>query len=179
MLVCDGRVTTLWAWASVKTVPVAARRSRVGVLTIGFPVKPRASARRVSRVTSRTSGRAGGLGPGSFVRGRAPLARSARARNASIPRQREGERSGRREGPSPADASWIRAHSLARAGSPGISDAPYEQSLAVAGSPSTRMLRIAAATAAGEFGLLASKVSSTRPASSGCSEATRRAARRE
>ena len=65
MLACDGRVTTLWAWASVKTRPAAASRSRLGVATLRLPAKPSASARRVSmviRTTSGGDGRNGGRG---------------------------------------------------------------------------------------------------------------------
>ena len=42
MLVCEGRVTTLWAWALANTRPAAARRSSVGVWRPGvLPAKPR------------------------------------------------------------------------------------------------------------------------------------------
>ena len=40
MLVCEGSVTTLWAWASVKTRPCAARRSRTGVVTSAVAGEP-------------------------------------------------------------------------------------------------------------------------------------------
>src|SRR5262249_23170879 len=51
MLVWDGSVTTLWAWASVYTRPAAARRSSSGVCERGLPAKWGASARSVSMVT--------------------------------------------------------------------------------------------------------------------------------
>src|SRR4051812_14004497 len=50
MLVCEGRVTTLWAWALVNTRPWAARRSSTGVCDRLLPANPGASARRVSMV---------------------------------------------------------------------------------------------------------------------------------
>src|SRR3954469_19643966 len=55
MLVCEGSVTTLWAWALVNTRPWDARRSSTGVCDRGLPAKPRASARRVSMVIRTTS----------------------------------------------------------------------------------------------------------------------------
>src|SRR5215218_9754111 len=55
MLAWEGRVTTLWAWASSNTRPAAASRSSSGVSTRRLPAKPRASARRVSMVIRTTS----------------------------------------------------------------------------------------------------------------------------
>src|SRR5215472_13353368 len=46
---------TLWAWASMKTIPSRAIRSRFGVPARDFPEKPGASARSVSIVTRMTS----------------------------------------------------------------------------------------------------------------------------
>src|SRR5688572_16258270 len=76
MLACDGRVTTLWAWAAVKTRPPAARPSRFGVAARRLPAKPRASARRVSMVTRRTSGR------GAAAAATGPPARTKAAKRA-------------------------------------------------------------------------------------------------
>src|SRR4051812_36365912 len=53
MLACEGSVTTVWAWAKVNRTPRAARPSTFGVRA-GPPSQPRASARSVSIVTSRT-----------------------------------------------------------------------------------------------------------------------------
>src|SRR5262249_27282769 len=66
MLVCEGRVMTLWECAEVKTRPSDANRSRLGVVPRGLPSKLGASKRKVSivmRTTSRAS-RLGGAGAG-------------------------------------------------------------------------------------------------------------------
>src|SRR3954468_22832586 len=80
MLVCEGSVTTLWAWALVKTLPCEARRSSTGVCARWLPAKPRASARRVSmvmRTISREIGREIGRdGAGAFAGGGAAASRS-------------------------------------------------------------------------------------------------------
>src|SRR4051812_20576342 len=84
MLVCEGSVTTLWAWALVKTLPCEARRSSTGVCARWLPAKPRASARRVSMVMRTISreisweiGREIGRdGAGAFAGGGAAASRS-------------------------------------------------------------------------------------------------------
>src|SRR6185295_19236368 len=89
MLVCDGRVTTLWACASPNTRPAAARRSRAGVATRVLSAKPTASARSVSMVIRTTSAPAWvGPAPVDSEPERQPAAARIRAANAGMRRER-------------------------------------------------------------------------------------------
>src|SRR5258708_7828779 len=48
MLVCEGSVTTLWAWVLMNTRPCPARRSSTGVSDRRLPPTPAASRRTVA-----------------------------------------------------------------------------------------------------------------------------------
>src|SRR6185312_10019925 len=80
MLVCEGRVTTLWAWVLVNTRPCPARRSSTGVCDWRLPANPGASARSVSMVMRTTSPRVAAGRAGAFAVG---VTATARARTAT------------------------------------------------------------------------------------------------